>query len=59
VEAAGIEPTPETPENSGVLTEDAAKSAAVPETDPLRALLGSMTVDQKKRLGELLLNDPS
>lgn len=47
------------PENSGVSAPDAAKSAAVPETDPLAALLSNLTPEQRVRLAEMLLNDPT
>lgn len=56
MEAAGIELTAETPEKQGVPTDGAAKCAAVPDADPLAALLATMTPDQKKRLAELLVS---
>ncbi len=45
------------PENSGVSAPDAAKSAAVPETDPLAALLANLTPEERVRLAKLLLTE--
>jgi hypothetical protein len=59
LEAAGIEPPTDSLEKQGIPTVGAAKSAAVPETDPLAALLAALTPEQRARLGEMLLNDTS
>jgi len=48
----------ENPTDTAVLTESGAECGAV-DADPLRVLLATMTDDQKRKLVELLLGDPS